>query len=139
MPRQKQKVLDWFSRIVEWNNERGLIVRGFDHAREVSYIIEELLESTGKFSSQSGRDLAKRLAAKLVKLGTAKPEQMVDALGDIIVFAAGAIAKLGYDPSKVMEEVYREINSRKGRLVDGKFVTDTSVPTYTADFSTCKL
>lgn len=129
---------DFFSRIVDWNNERGLIARGFDHAREASFIIEELLESTGKFSSETGRELATMLAVKLVKQGTAESEQIVDAWGDIIVFAVGTIAKSGYDPAKVMEEIYREINSRKGHLVDGKFVTDSSVPAYTADFSTCK-
>lgn len=128
---------NWFDRIVEWNENRGLIDRGFNHQNEVSFIIEELLESTGKFSSESARPLARRLASRLIRQGTADTEQLMDSWADMIVFAAGAIAKLGYDPAKVMEEVYREINSRSGTLVDGKFVKDPAAVIYTADFSRC--
>jgi hypothetical protein len=59
-------------------------------------------------------------------------------MADIIVFASGAIAKSGYNPSLVMEEVYKEINSRKGTLVEGKFVKDPNIVPYKADFSICK-
>jgi predicted HAD superfamily Cof-like phosphohydrolase len=131
--------MDWFSRVLEWNKERNLLALGFDHHKEVSFVVEELLESTGRHDSVSAREEAEKIAATIVEGAHATPEQQVDAFADIIVFATGAIAKAGYDPSKVMEEVYKEIHSRTGKLVDGKFVKDADVVPYKADFSTCKL
>ena len=40
----------------------------------------------------------------------------VDDLCDIIVVAAGALHKLGYDPEKAMVETVKEISSRKGEI-----------------------
>ena len=85
------------------------------------------------------RDKATELAQEIVGTPDASPEQVVDAWADIIVFATGAMAKLGYDPSKVMEEVYKEINSRTGEMVDGKFIKNPDAVLYQADFTDCKL
>ena len=131
--------MDMFQKIVAWNEERGLIARGFDHVKETSFITEELLESTGHYDSVTAREKALEYAAEIVGTPDSTPEQIVDAWADIIVFATGAMAKLGYDPSKVMEEVYKEINSRTGTLVDGKFVKDLNAVPYQADLSVCKL
>ncbi len=111
----------------------------FNHQKETSFIIEELLESTGHFDSVTARDKANELATDIVGEPDATPEQVVDAFADIIVFATGAITKLGYDPSKVMEEVYKEVNSRTGQIIDGKFVKNPDAVLYQADFSTCAL
>jgi len=66
-------------------------------------------------------------------------EQIVDALCDIKVFATGAIRKAGYDPDIAMDEVIREIESRIGKVVDGKFIKDKSPEAmknwYKADFN----
>lgn len=129
---------NWFSRVVDWNRVRKLIERGFSHEKEASFIIEELLESTGKYDSESARERALEISTAIVGGSDPAPELIVDAWADIIVFATGAIAKLGYDPAKVMEEVYLEINSRTGRIIDGKFVRNPDVVPYTADFSACK-
>lgn len=132
--------MDWFSRVLEWNKERNLLALGFNHEQEASFIVEELLESTGSYNSETARDLAKEKARELVSdTKELEPEKAVDAFADIIVFATGAIAKLGYEPSAVMEEVYKEINSRTGKIIDGKFVKDKDVVPYQADFSNCKL
>jgi len=131
--------MDWFQRVLEWNKERNLLALGFNHEQETSFIVEELLESTGNYNSETARDLAKEKAVELVGDTDTEPEKIVDAFADIIVFATGAIAKLGYEPSAVMEEVYKEINSRTGKIVDGKFVKDKDVVPYQADFSQCKL
>ena len=68
---------------------------------------------------------------------------MVDAFGDIIVFCTGAIYKLGYDTDKVMKEVLKEIESRKGEVKDGKFekfkTPEAKAKWYKADFTKCKL
>lgn len=127
-----------FEKIVKWNEERGLIERGFNHTNEVSFVIEELLESTGSHDSESAREKAMEYAQIITKDSQPEPEAIVDAFADIIVFATGAIAKTGYDPSKVMDEVYKEINSRTGSMVEGKFIKDPSAKKYTADFSICK-
>lgn len=130
--------MDILSRIVKWNEERGLIQRGFNHEKEASFIIEELLESTGKFNSIDAQEEAKKYSSLIIDETPEDKEKIIDAWADIIVFATGAIAKLGYDPKEVMEEVYKEINSRTGKLVDGKFVKDADAKIYTAEFSKCK-
>jgi predicted HAD superfamily Cof-like phosphohydrolase len=111
---------------------------GFNHTKETSFIVEELLESTGGYTSETARTRANEIAENIVGQNSATKEQIIDAFADIIVFATGAIAKNGYDPSKVMDEVYKEINSRTGTLVDGKFAKDPNAVPYKADFSICK-
>lgn len=125
-------------KIVDWNNERGLIEKGFNHKNEVSFIVEELLESTGEHDSISARDEAVRVTEEIVGDKVSDDEAKVDAFADIIVFATGAISKLGYDPDRVMDEVFKEIDSRKGKMVDGKFVKDEDAERYFADFTGCK-
>lgn len=130
--------MDILTKIVKWNEERGLLGRGFNHTKEASFILEELLESTGTHDSITARKQAEEYTEKIITKTPDDAEVMVDAFADILVFATGAIAKLGYDPAKVMDEVYKEINSRTGTLVDGKFVKDPLAKKYTADFSKCK-
>ena len=127
-------------RIVDWNNQRGLIKKGFNHKNETSFIIEELLESTGKYDSLSAREKAEKITEQILENSEEKDlkkEGVIDAFADIIVFATGAIAKNGYNPEKVMDEVLKEIESRTGKMVDGKFVKDKNPKMYKADFSKC--
>jgi NTP pyrophosphatase (non-canonical NTP hydrolase) len=131
--------MNMFKKIIEWNRARGLIDRQFNHKIEASFIIEEVLESTGNIKSEEARERALAYADEMIINPDGNPESIVDALGDIIVYATGAMGKLGYDPSQVMEEVYKEINSRTGTLIDGKFVKDQNAERYTADFTHCKL
>ena len=128
-----------FQRIVEWNKERGILNLEFNHVKETSFIVEELLESSGHYDSLTAREKATEIATDVIGKPNASPEQIVDAWADIVVFATGGMAKLGFDPSKVMEEVYKEINSRTGQMVDGKFIKDADVVPYQADFTNCKL
>ncbi len=122
-------------RIVDWNNERGLIEKGFNHKVEMAHIIEELMESTGKENSLSARELAEQKAEEILNgEENQNKEEIVDAFADIIVFATGAIAKLGYDPEIVMDEVLKEIESRTGKMIDGKFVKDPNPKMYKANF-----
>lgn len=130
--------MDMFEKIVQWNTERGLIERGFDHTKETSFIIEELLESTGNYDSINAREKAEKIANEITAGSKGNDEEIIDALFDIVIFASGAMAKLGYNPSKVMDEGFKEINSRTGTLVDGKFVKDPNAKKYEADFTNCK-
>ena len=126
-------------RIVDWNNERGLIKKGFNQKVETAHIIEELLESTGNYDSLSARGRAEELAEEFLQgKENQNKEEIVDAFGDIIVFATGTLAKLGYDPDIVMDEVLKEIESRTGKMIDGKFVKDLDVKMYKADFEKAK-
>lgn len=130
--------MNMFEKIVKWQEERGLDKDPFNHVKETSFILEELLESTGYFDSVTAREKALQYANDIVGETSPTPEQVVDAWADIIVFATGAIMKLGYNPSKVMDEVYQEINSRTGKMVDGKFVKDPEAKLYEANFKNCK-
>ena len=123
-------------KIVDWNKERKLNEQPFKLKEEISFIIEELLESTGEYKSIDARSKALELV-KTFK-DNDNDEEIIDAFGDIIVFATGTILKLGYDPDKVMEEIFKEIDSRKGKIIDGKFVKDPLIMPYKADFKKCK-
>lgn len=89
-----------------------------------------------------------RFIERQVEAGSAVPtkshdeDAKVDALCDVIVFAVGAIMKLGYDPECALSEVAKEINSRSGSIVDGKFQKDKSPEAkakwYQADFQICR-
>ena len=91
--------------------------------------------------------VAKNIQEEVIELAVATVEcnvdEQIDALADIAVFALGDIMKLGYNPEKVLLEVAKEINSREGTFIDGKFQKDKSPEAqakwYKADFSGCKL
>lgn len=131
--------MDMFQKIVQWNTERGLLEKGFNQEKETSFIIEELLEATGNYDSISAREKAEEYAKEITSNAKQEDHDVIDALFDIVIFASGAMAKLGYNPTKVMDEGFREINSRTGTLIDGKFVKDPNAKKYEADFSQCKL
>jgi len=135
-----------FKEIEKWNEERNLIKtpKDFDVYNDMSFIIEELYEMVTPLKSKEARVKALALM-EVIKRDDYKPteEQIIDALGDVIVFATGSIRKQGYDTDIVMEEVLKEINSRTGNLIDGKFVKDKSKEAqekwYKADFSKAKI
>jgi hypothetical protein len=129
----------WFQAIVDWNKERGLDKLPFDLVKEVSFIFEEALESSGRYTSESAREKAQEMAEKMVGGSEADPDAVVDAFADMIVFAVGAMLKAGYDPSLVVVETFKAINSRTGKLIDGKFVKDPDVVRYEPDYSICKI
>jgi hypothetical protein len=112
-----------FERIKEWSDERLITQREPDRNGFVSMIVEEL----GEF-----------LEAK-------SDEGRIDAMGDIIVFAYGEMAKYGYNGDKVMDEVIREISSRTGAYdpETKKWQKDRSPEAqakwYEADFTNCTL
>lgn len=78
-----------FNKLKEWREERGLqnIVGNIE-----GNICEELTE--------------------LLRSSTV--EDKVDALCDMIVFSVNAIEAMGYDAQIAMDEVIKEISSRKG-------------------------
>ena len=80
-----------FKRIVKWNEERQ-IPKEYIKEKEVAHISEEVTE--------------------ILRANTI--EDNVDGFADIIVYATGAIMKMGYNPDEIMDEVLKHIESRKG-------------------------
>ena len=112
-----------FDKIVNWNEERGLLDKGFNHFNEFNILNEEVDE----FKESTTDD------------------QRVDALCDIIVVAVGSLRKLGYEPDVALEETVKEISSRVGSInwATGKWEKDLSTQAkakwYKADYSKAKL
>jgi len=137
--------------IEKFQKDRLLDQQNYNWLNETANIMEELLEADGCFITKAQRNKFKKNIDKYLysvihelNVYSKEPsnEEKVDAYADIIVFCIGAIMKLGYDPECVLEEVAKEINSRTGEIIDGKFQKDTSPEAkakwYKADFSKCK-
>ena len=107
-----------FGQIKAFNKERGLLGLVFNRHKEADMLDEEVLEL--RYAETH--------------------EQEIDALGDTIVLAVGAIWKKGYNPDLVLREILMEINSRTGTLNEetGKWEKDKDAHTYRADFTDCK-
>ena len=124
--------------------DRQLHTLPFNWGREAGYIIEELMEAEGYSFTAKGIpvEVAKQMKnnAKMTwGLDKKEPsrEEKVDAFCDVIVFAIGAIMKLGYDPECALEEVAKEINSRKGYMENGRFIKDEKDERYKAEYGKC--
>ena len=135
--------------LLRFQTDRKLHEREYDWTVEATNIVEELLEALGvndrNVAILSVGDMMLRVQEKQEQ-GLIKPpteHEQVDAFADVIVFAIGAITKLGYNPTYVLEQVSKEINSRKGEIIDGKFVKDKSIEAkaqwYKSNFKHCKL
>ena len=111
-----------FEQIKDWSDERLITQNEPDRNGFLAMIVEEL----GEF------------------LEAEDDHGRVDAMADIIVFAAGEIYKYGYDTDKVMAEVIKEISSRVGSYnpETKKWQKDKSPEAqanwYQADFTTCE-
>lgn len=108
--------------IVKWNEERQLV--NFDATAEHTMLYDELAEFYTAYAEEN-------------------EHEMVDALCDIIVVAAGALHKLGYDPKKAMKETVKEISSRVGAFDElaGKWKKDPNQDPdtlYKADYTSAR-
>ena len=107
----------------------------FDFDKAMSKLQEELDEFSEGFSK-------------------ADTHEMVDALADIIVIAAGELVKLGFNPELCLKQTVKEIYSREqcpeqakrwamnDKQPGEKWLKNPAQPKselYTADYSTCKL
>jgi len=141
--------------LIEFQTDRGLDKKEYDGINEHGNILEELLESMGLDVPKENRPALKaawiEFFHELVIDGIATDndaedmtnEDCVDAYCDIITFATGALLKLGHNPEIAIAECGKEINSRVGSMVDGKFEKDLSDEAkanwYKADYSKSKL
>lgn len=116
-------------------------------------VLEEMIESIGGNVSKENRSILREewelMLNRLMNAGVIEKELVVtnndtrvDALADIIVFVSTEMMKLQYDYTKVLDEVAKEINSREGEIVNGKFekyLTDVAKSKwYKANFYNCR-
>jgi len=139
--------------IMRFQKERDLHNKGFVWANEAKNVLEEIFEAEGYDIPKHQRSMifnpvlahAEALINMSVNTAQTVPtnDDRVDAFADIVVFAIGAMMKLGYDPEKVLGEVGKEINSREGEMMNGKFekyLDDAhKAKWYKADFTECRL
>jgi hypothetical protein len=115
--------MSYFNKINDWANERGLLNIEWDKSAHASFIAEELSEFL-RCKDGNGE---------------------IDALCDIIVFAANAMRIRGYDPNISMDETLKEINSRTGSFNPDtgkweKFKTPEAMALwYSADYNKAKI
>lgn len=141
--------------IEKFQTDRALHKKEYIPITEHINIVEELFESVGIDIPKENRLKLEQMWLQFTsevtqaEVGIRKfsyaelPEhEKVDAYVDIVVFAVGAIMKQGYDPHNALIEGAKEINSRRGSMVHGKFEKDLSEDAqalwYKADYSTCK-
>lgn len=136
--------------IIKFQKDRGLDKKEFNSFNENTSIAEEMMEAHGFDIPKENREelkegwkdfLGKVKFKKKVKEFTIN--MVVDAYCDMIVFAIGAIMKLGYNPTIALTEAAKEINSREGTVVNGKFEKDLSdeakAKWYKADYDLAKM
>jgi hypothetical protein len=139
--------------LIRFQTDRALDKKSFEIDNEVANIFEELLEAHGLDVSKENRPMLKdamntfidTLLDDGIATSSSTPSNFdqVDAFADVIVFATGAILKLGHNPITAIAECGKEINSRVGSMVDGKFEKDKSEKAksnwYKADYSKSKM
>jgi hypothetical protein len=150
----KKKETTAVSGITRFQRDRELDKQEYDALNEHTNIAEELLESIGFDVPKENRDKLEeewkifvencrkyRIVEDNRRLLT--EEEEVDAYADIIVFAIGAIMKLGYDPELALQQTAKEINSREGKMVNGKFEKyldeESKSKWYKANYSKAKV
>ena len=135
--------------IIKYQTDRQLDKMPYDGVNESVMALEELLEVLGYDVQKANRNKLKHAYLSFIEQltlngvinkTTITPDSIVDAWSDLRVIAIGATMKAGYKPEESLLECSKEINSRKGAVVDGKFQKDTNqdeAALYKADYSTC--
>ncbi len=144
-----------------FQTDRLLHKNPFDLKVATMNILEELYEAHG-IGDNKERLLAKNLyklieknietLKKYIKMGSdlngitvEEPtvDMQVDAFCDMQVFAGGEVGKLGYKNEMCLLEVGKEINSREGTIINGKFekfkTEEAMAKWYKANFDKCRL
>lgn len=130
---ENEEFKDIFDNLDKFRKDRHLDVQKFDYETFFRKSIEEDFEMQGydgKYCKPYASKMA-RIWAKFRENPTTTSGKKVhpsdntfvklDGLADGIVYRIEAIEQLGFDARIVMDEVQKEINSREGRIVDGKF------------------
>ena len=138
--------------VVRFLTDRNLHEMPFDEREFNTNVVEELFEVNGY---EVPKELRPKLreefrdfmgwfvsAYELPKRKDHGIDDIIDGITDIRVFCIDATVKLKYDPECTLYEVAKEINSREGEIIDGKFqkytTPEAKAKWYKADFSGCK-
>ena len=140
--------------MIRFQTDRGLDKKEYNIDNEMQLVMEELLEAKGikddKLKTYS-KAMVKALNVCVEEIKEYQPNDYIeptehdeiDAFADAMEFLSGAILKRGYNPILVLDEMTKQINSRTGKFIDGKFEKDRSVEAkareYQADFTKAKL
>ena len=139
---------------MDYQKNRGLDKKPFVALNESANIIEEVLEMNGFNIPKENRESLKQeieiFMSKMFSVGISERDEKfdsvyspLDALSDIKNFCDGGQMKIGYDPNKCDIECAKEVHSRVGSIINGKFEKDLSPLAvdmwYKADYSLCKL
>jgi len=147
------KYVDSLDGAIKFQKDRGLDKQPFDPINEAVMLLEENLELLGfNVPKECRADLSNEFVKFIGTLQlhgiceeikyfdeVERIEHAVDSASDTIVVATGTIMKLGYNPKDCIIEVAKEINSRTGSMVNGKFVKDKDVSPYVANYSEYKI
>jgi len=134
--------------IEQWQKDRLLDKQKYIYSNEFVNILEELMESIGIKITKDKRILIMQDFIEFIfkienkySLDKVVPteEDEIDSWFDIIVFSIGSIMKLGYEPECVLQEGIKHINSRTGKIIDGKFQKDLNIKTYEPEYNKCKV
>ena len=140
--------------MIRFQTDRGLDKKEFNIDNEMKLIMEELLEAKGVKDDENktySKLMVRRLNSIVDMVIADEPERFVkptdhdqvDAFCDAMEFLSGAILKKGYNPILALDEMTKQINSRTGKFIDGKFEKDRSpeakAKEYQADFTNAKL
>ena len=140
--------------MIRFQTDRGLDKKEYNIDKEMQLVMEELLEAKGikddEFKTYS-KLMVRRLNNVVALVISEEPERYVkpsehdevDAFCDAMEFLSGALLKRGYNPIIALEEMGKQINSRTGTFIDGKFEKDRSpeakAKEYQADFNKARL
>lgn len=161
MNRTTTNELNPIAQMKKFQLDRGLHKMEFDNLAETNLVLEEIFESFGFDLPKENREaltnsfkqwmttlhnnkVIMQDSSKIDEEGNVNWEESVDSTCDQIVFLIGKLMKLKVDPELALLQVSQEINSRKGSIQDGKFTKfkegeEGYEPTYTADYSACKV
>lgn len=149
-----EKVLE---NMIRFQTDRQLHLSKFNLEIASKNILEELMEAHGIVddcyeSKEIRKDELYRGLISLIneakmftpeKFEEPTEEVIIDSFCDIVEFAIGEPIKLGYDIVECLDEMQKEINSRTGSIINGKFEKDKSIEAqakwYKADFTKARL
>jgi len=105
--------------VIKWAQEKGILEKGTPTA-QCNKTLEEVMElSTALFSNDR--------------------EEIIDALGDILVTIIIQAEMQGLKLEDCLESAYNVISKRKGVMIDGQFVKDvTQTPWFNNEDKTTK-
>jgi len=134
--------------MVKFQRDRMLDKQPYTWSNEAVNIVEELFEALGYDVPKDKREQLKNRFVEFVHDAAVDlrldqkevtKEDIIDAFADICEFSVGAIMKNNYCPRCVLFEMGKHINSRTGKIVNGKFQKDPNVKVYEPNYQRCEL